>query len=473
MMVPVAMFLLSSMMTSKSFAEGANMIRQRNTRRVVEASSPVVAKAAAAVHTHQEQQTAMEFGVVNTVDEEEELDQYFRHLVPSSMSSMPDAPTPSPTDQLTIKSYSVQYIDSPFTNDRKPTACDGWKNRCLIGASKVAAAAENNVEFIQAGYFSTEACEGAFSCDNPGNSSQFPNFFPGAAWEAPSIAYEPDDKSTAEAQYLVLHMPGTSSPTVNQTDYTNTVADEGFYVLSLVYSSYPFAVDNSDAYCMSSPETSSDCNTNLHECVVLGCSTNPLWPVPPDESIQSLATKNLQSLGWNQFLSSKGDNDSMIDWSKVIVTGHSQGGSHAAYMSTQLPVARAVLLSGPQEVVNATWMHSSAYDVVRRAMFSEHEWCSPDPYEYNYCGAYKVGTNLTNGILYRNLGYMNMTQDITIIDDMIGNNAFFIQDYTPLYCPKNVPPNNGNGCYHNSNVFNYDAPPGVKKTWPDLYKNFV
>ena len=87
--------------------------------------------------------------------------------------------------------------------------------------------------------------------------------------------------------------------------------------------------------------------------------------------------------------------------------------------------------------------------------------------------AYKVGTNLTNGILYRNLGYMNMTQNITIIDDMIGNNAFFIQDYTPLYCPKDVPPNNGNGCYHNSNVFNYDAPSGVKKTWPDLYKHFV
>ena len=66
-----------------------------------------------------------------------------------------------------------------------------------------------------------------------------------------------------------------------------------------------------------------------------------------------------------------------------------------------------------------------------------------------------------------------MTQNITIIDDMIGNNAFFIQDYTPLYCPKDVPPNNGNGCYHNSNVFNYDAPSGVKKTWPDLYKHFV
>ena len=52
-------------------------------------------------HTHNESpQDGMEFGVVNTMEQEaetEELEQYFRHLVPSSMASMPDAPTPSPS----------------------------------------------------------------------------------------------------------------------------------------------------------------------------------------------------------------------------------------------------------------------------------------------------------------------------------------------------------------------------------------
>ena len=94
------------------------MIRQRNTRRVVEAaSSPVVAAAAAAVHTNPEQPKAMEFGVVNTVEEEEEeeLDQYFRHLVPSSMSSMPDAPTPSPSKFFFFRSdccTSIRLYDA-------------------------------------------------------------------------------------------------------------------------------------------------------------------------------------------------------------------------------------------------------------------------------------------------------------------------------------------------------------------------
>ena len=93
MMVAVTMVLLSVT------AEGANMIRQRTTRRVVEAS-PIVA--AAVAHTHHESpQDAREFGVVDTVEQEaetEELEQYVRHLMSSSMSmSMPDAPTPSPS----------------------------------------------------------------------------------------------------------------------------------------------------------------------------------------------------------------------------------------------------------------------------------------------------------------------------------------------------------------------------------------
>ena len=91
MMVAVTMVLLSV-----TIAEGANMIRQRTTRRAVE-TSPIVA--AAVAHTHHESpQDAREFGVVDTVEQEaetEELEQYVRHLMSSSMSmSMPDAPTP-------------------------------------------------------------------------------------------------------------------------------------------------------------------------------------------------------------------------------------------------------------------------------------------------------------------------------------------------------------------------------------------
>lgn len=89
MMVKVAMCLLFSMrMTSHCGAERANLLRQRKTRREVDAASPVVAVAAP---TQQEQQTTRELGLVEAVEEEEEeenleVDHYFRRTVQSSLN---------------------------------------------------------------------------------------------------------------------------------------------------------------------------------------------------------------------------------------------------------------------------------------------------------------------------------------------------------------------------------------------------
>jgi hypothetical protein len=38
-----------------------------------------------------------------------------------------------------------------------------------------------------------------------------------------------------------------------------------------------------------------------------------------------------------------------IRWTRVILSGHSQGAGHAAYIAQQIEVARVVLFSGPQE----------------------------------------------------------------------------------------------------------------------------
>ena len=124
MMIVAAMFLLSSMITSKGVAEGANMIRQRNTRGVAEAASPVVA--AAAAHTNQEQ-TAMELGMKDTVVEEEEeenleLDHYFRRTLQSSMASMADNVQAYP--KVTIQN------DTPYdTLPYPPSPSEGKRHR--------------------------------------------------------------------------------------------------------------------------------------------------------------------------------------------------------------------------------------------------------------------------------------------------------------------------------------------------------
>ena len=42
-------------------------------------------------------------------------------------------------------------------------------------------------------------------------------------------------------------------------------------------------------------------------------------------------------------------NEYSIDWSKVILSGHSQGAGHAAYIGKHMVLGRLVLISGPQE----------------------------------------------------------------------------------------------------------------------------
>ena len=114
MMVKVAMCLLFSMrMTSHCGAERANLLRQRKTRREVDAASPVVAVAAATVHT-QRDQTAREWGRVETVEEEEnlEVDHYFHRTVQSSMALMADTVSDIGYAKVTIKNdtpHDTQY----------------------------------------------------------------------------------------------------------------------------------------------------------------------------------------------------------------------------------------------------------------------------------------------------------------------------------------------------------------------------
>ena len=42
------------------------------------------------------------------------------------------------------------------------------------------------------------------------------------------------------------------------------------------------------------------------------------------------------------------------DWSRIVVSGHSQGGGNAAFLGVQVPVARVALFSAPNDNVNGT-----------------------------------------------------------------------------------------------------------------------
>ncbi len=81
-------------------------------------------------------------------------------------------------------------------------------------------------------------------------------------------------------------------------------------------------------------------------------------PVSPDvtvDSLNSIYTRTLKLLiyldvnfpaeNWGQYLLTP----STIDWSKIIVGGHSQGSGHAAFLAKQYAVDRVLMFSGPND----------------------------------------------------------------------------------------------------------------------------
>jgi hypothetical protein len=93
--------------------------------------------------------------------------------------------------------------------------------------------------------------------------------------------------------------------------------------------------------------------------VFSGENLTPLTSIDPPNSIHNRITKLLQYLivqfpteGWEQFIE-----EDEIMWTKIIVSGHSQGGDHAAFIGKYFPVWKIICLSSPREICKyiTTW----------------------------------------------------------------------------------------------------------------------
>ena len=116
-----------------------------------------------------------------------------------------------------------------------------------------------------------------------------------------------------------------------------------------------------------------DCYFPTRESIILGENeANAALEATPDESIVDRTARALRYLaagdpggGWASFLASTdpdADPATTIDWTKIIVAGHSQGGGHAAAMGKLFLVDRVVQLSSTCDSVGATpasWTNGS------------------------------------------------------------------------------------------------------------------
>ena len=187
--------------------------------------------------------------------------------------------------------------------------------------------------------------------------------------------------SALEPQTCHVHICGTgSNPTENNsaTWFLSTTADRGCAAIGLSYEWGPLAdLERNNVYSQRSNGNNNDIQDLLskyHSDILFGGSESGLVEVPRCNSILGRLTSLLRYLlktrqeeeGWKYFLQpgegcsiSTLSDDGEINFKKFIFSGHSQGSGHVCYLAKKVCMARAILLSGPQEYLDLMPKQSS------------------------------------------------------------------------------------------------------------------
>ena len=106
---------------------------------------------------------------------------------------------------------------------------------------------------------------------------------------------------------------------------------------------------------------SQDLIDSYHKSIVFG-GDNEMISVDVSSSIHSrikdlliyLKTNGPFKNYWDKFII----NNEIVNYNKVIISGHSQGSGHACYLAKHIPLKRCILISGPQELLddNSSWL---------------------------------------------------------------------------------------------------------------------
>jgi acetyl esterase/lipase len=149
--------------------------------------------------------------------------------------------------------------------------------------------------------------------------------------------------STVKNAPLLLFLPGTGGRPQNTSDFANVAARLGYRVIGLEYVDEPAVAQ----VCPRQPDP--NCSEKVRRKRIYGDDTTPLIDDREEESIQSRLVALLKMLarthpddGWSGYLSKD-----RPDWSRIAVSGLSQGAGMAAYIAQRTEVPRVILFSSP------------------------------------------------------------------------------------------------------------------------------
>ncbi|MEI6738737.1 MAG: hypothetical protein WCK74_00355 [Gemmatimonadaceae bacterium] len=189
----------------------------------------------------------------------------------------------------------------------------------------------------------------------------------------PHVAVNPVPTVSAVGKLLVF-LPGTGAVPTMQQLILGTAAARGYHAIGLSYPN-PTAVG-----VLCADDTDPECFWDVRREVITGINTSSRIQITPANAIVNRVEKLLLALhtqypreGWGQFLVS-----GAIDWSRVTLAGHSQGGGHVGVLAKLVALDRAVYFSSPadwRQVANtpATWLSRPNVTPVSRQYAFIHE----------------------------------------------------------------------------------------------------
>jgi hypothetical protein len=156
------------------------------------------------------------------------------------------------------------------------------------------------------------------------------------------------------------------------TNWYTVARDGGLHVLAVSYRS-----DQAVAVlCQDAGAPSDACFVPTRRTILTGThqpgAAPALASITPDEGVYARVAAALGTLaagdpsgGWDGFLdpAGAGSPEQAIQWSRVMVSGHSQGGGHAALIGHDHAVSRVLMLASPCDAIAAgpaTWLTDGA-----------------------------------------------------------------------------------------------------------------
>jgi hypothetical protein len=163
-------------------------------------------------------------------------------------------------------------------------------------------------------------------------------------WLAPHVVVI--DRDAAPVELLYVHLPGSRDVPASSRQILHHGAGLGYPAIGLRYPN-SWAVYN---LCTSSSDP--DCFEDVRLEIIDGIDRTDLVDVGPADCITNRLQRLLVYLaevfpddGWGRFLDEGGE----VEWSKVVLSGHSQGAGHAAMLAKIHRVVRVGLLAGPTD----------------------------------------------------------------------------------------------------------------------------